>query len=147
MSQRRRGFTFLEIMLVVLIIGILVSIVVPRFGSSSRQARINAARLAIRSTELAIDQFEIHYGHYPRDLQELVNPPPPDDRNMETPEFLDRMPEDAWGHPLIYNFPPEIGGRHFDLYSMGPNGVDDRGGEDDITNIVAEDTSSRRRNL
>ncbi|MBN1477205.1 type II secretion system protein GspG [Candidatus Sumerlaeota bacterium] len=136
--RSRQGFTFLEIMLVVLIIGILVSIVVPKFGGRTQQARRSATALAISNTQLSIEEFEINYGRYPDDLDELLDPPTPIEGG-EPLEYLDRTPEDAWGEPLIYIYPAEYGGRHFDLYSSGENREDERGEGDDITPWASEE--------
>lgn len=137
-SAQRAGFTFLEIMLVVLIIGILVSIVVPNFIGKSEQARRQATNLAIRNTEVALGQFEIVYGAFPDELRDLVDPPEPPAGGDVTP-FLDEMPKDAWQHVLQYNYPGEYGGRYYDLYSMGRNGTDDRGQGDDIPGWSTDD--------
>jgi general secretion pathway protein G len=130
-TLRRLGFTFLEIMLVVLIIGILVSIVAPRFAGRTRQGRVIATKMGLNSTETAVAEFEFIYSRYPESLEELLHPPE-SDFGGEPPEFFDTFPTDGWQHRLIYNQPAELGGRHYDLYSMGGNGVDDRGQGDDI---------------
>jgi general secretion pathway protein G len=138
----RRGFTFLEIMLVVLIIGILVSIVVPKFVGRTESARRSATALAIQQTEVSLQEFEYIYGRYPDSLEELVTPPEPP-AGGEAQEFLDRVPVDPWNHDLVYNVPGENVGRRYDLYSMGPNGVDDRGQGDDIIPANARRDDSR----
>ncbi len=136
----RFAFTFLEIMLVVLIIGILVSVVVPKFAKRGEQARRSAAMMSIRGIETALLEFEMNYGRFPDDLEELVDPPDPP-AGGEPLEYLDRIPRDPWGHRFIYNFPAEHSGDDFDLYSSGNNGMDDQGEEDDIAPWAVDEES------
>lgn len=136
--SRRRGFTFLEIMLVVLIIGILVSLVVPRLGGRVTTARETAARTTLRGVEQALELFFYEYDRYPEDLDELLSPPPPlGNPDGEPEEYLDESPRDPWGNVVIYNYLEDED--DFDLYSMGPNGEDDGGEGDDVLPRVSRD--------
>jgi general secretion pathway protein G len=127
----RMGFTFLEIMLVVLIIGVLASIVATSFVGRALGARITSTQTSIAVTETALLAFEVDQGRLPSDLGELVEPPPLRG-GVPIPFYLEVYPRDAWGELLIYHEPPEHLGRLCDLYSVGPNGVDERCEGEDV---------------
>ncbi|OQX86885.1 MAG: type II secretion system protein GspG [Candidatus Omnitrophica bacterium 4484_70.2] len=130
----KKGFTLIELMLVVIIIGILVSMVVPRLVGRSEQARIAAAKADIESNiSLALDLFELDMGRYPtteEGLKALREYNGSDKEKWRGP-YLKKMPKDPWGREYIYRCP----GTHnndYDLYSAGPNGIE--GDSDDIKN-------------
>jgi len=132
--QFRRAFTLVELLLVLVILGILAGIVVPKFAGRTEQAKMAAtvSQIAIFST--ALDTFEVDNGYYPKGrngLVELVQPPR-DASNWKGPYLRGEIPLDPWKNAYIYECP----GRHnlsgFDLMSMGPDGRE--GGDDDITN-------------
>ncbi len=134
--KKRNAFTLVELMLVVVIIGVLVAMVVPRLTGRAKQARVSAASADIEvNIPLAFDLYEVDNGFFPSTEQGLAalltkpgsSPAPP---NWNGP-YLKKMPKDPWGNGYVYTSP----GKHntdYDLYSYGPNGVE--GGGDDITN-------------
>jgi len=133
--RSRSGFTLVELLLVLVILGTLAAIVVPKFSGRTEQARITAAVTQISNFGVALDAFEIDCGYYPKGksgLEDLVVQPR-DEPNWRGPYVKGEIPLDPWGHEYIYECP----GRHntdrsYDLMSMGPDGR--VGGDDDITN-------------
>ena len=133
MSQAK-GFTLIEIMLVVIIIGVLVAMVMPRLAGRSQEARIAAANADIFSNiSVALDLYELDNGKYPDNLDTLLS---------KTQEgkgpYLKRKPADPWKKPYKYKAPGAHNSEDYDLYSIGPDGQE--GTSDDITNWQAQDT-------
>jgi general secretion pathway protein G len=127
----RSGFTLVELLLVLTILGILAAIVVPKFTGRTQQARITAARTQISTFSTACEAFEVDTGSYPKSLQDLVQQPR-DVQNWKGPYLQGDIPLDPWHNAYIYAYP----GRHmpsgFDLSSVGEDGRD--GTDDDISN-------------
>lgn len=137
-SASEKGFTFLEIMFVVVIIGVLVSIVVPNITGGARRSRIIATKNSMSSVETALQSFEMNVGRFPTSdegLKALVQCPSDVSEKFWIKPYLKEDPVDAWGREFIYVCP----GEHnidFDLYSTGPDGQKDT--EDDIVNWKTE---------
>ncbi len=116
-KNKRAGFTLIEVLLVVIIIGILAAVVVPKFAGRGKEAQINACKTSIANISTAINLYEVDNGSFPPTLQSLVTKG--NESNWKGP-YLDKVPVDPWGHEFIYS-PRENG---FDLKSLGPDGVD-----------------------
>jgi general secretion pathway protein G len=132
-AQRRQGFTLTEIMLVVVIIGILAALVIPKIAGSSERARVTAASADIKGgIKSAIGQYEVDNGFYPKSLQDLIVQPS-NAKNWHGPYFdPPKLPVDPWGNPYIYYFPGKHNPTSYDLLSTGPDGRE--GTDDDIGN-------------
>jgi general secretion pathway protein G len=128
-------YTLVELMLVVIIIGVLVAMVVPRFTGRSEEARKEVARADINANiATALKLYELDNGAFPttdEGLQALLVTPP-SNTHWKGP-YLDKLPLDPWGTAYKYVSPSQ---RKYDyeLYSFGRNKVDNNGGDDDITN-------------
>ncbi len=136
----KKGFTLIELMLVVIILGILVAMVVPRLVGRGEQARRQAAQADIRSNiALALDLYELDNGSYPEKLEDLLkNPGESKAPNWNGP-YLKRKPIDPWGREYNYKSPGQYS-KDYDLYSYGADGVE--GGGDDVKNWEDETESS-----
>ncbi|MBK1691689.1 type II secretion system major pseudopilin GspG [Ectothiorhodospira mobilis] len=125
--QRRfqQGFTLIEVMVVVVILGILAAIVVPRVMDRPDDARITKARSDIRALESALNLYKLDNYTYPttdQGLEALVERPDgrPEPRNWRDGGYIDRIPADPWGNDYQYLQPGSRG--DFDLYSLGADG-------------------------
>jgi general secretion pathway protein G len=131
----RSGFTLLEIMLVVVIIGMLITVAVVKLSGQSEKARLVATRSQIDAYKTALGIYDIDNGMFPSTEQGLnaliVNPGSLP--NWKGP-YLDPpvIRKDQWGHDYIYRYPGQKIPNGFDLFSIGPNGIE--GDEDDIGN-------------
>ena len=132
-SRFQRGFTLIEIMVVVVIIGVLGAIVVPQFMSRPDQAKVTAARIDIQAIATALEMYRLDNAHYPstqQGLEALVKRPSglPVARGWNPQGYLKSMPVDPWNTPYQYLNPGvrSVDGT-YDLYSLGADGV--AGGE------------------
>lgn len=131
---RQKGFTLVEMLLVLVILAALAAVVVPKFAGRSQQAKETAARSQISVFETALDIFETDNGYYPSGsdgLDELVNQPS-NATSWNGPHLKKGIPNDPWGNSYIYEFPGKQNAAGYDIMSMGPDGR--VGGGDDITN-------------
>jgi general secretion pathway protein G len=121
-----RGFTLIEIMVVVVILAILAALIVPRVMSRPDEARVIAAQQDIRTIVQALKLYRLDNLRYPsteQGLAALVKPPtvPPLAPNWKTGGYLERMPRDPWGNPYQYLNPGLRG--EIDVFSFGADGV------------------------
>lgn len=131
--KTHRGFTLVEILLVVTIIGILAALVIPKIAGRGEEAREHAAFTDIHGgIKSAIGMYEVDTGGYPKSLQDLIQQPG-DVQHWKGP-YLDppALPTDPWGHPYVYAFPGRHNANGYDLYSLGQSGQD--GAPDNIGN-------------
>jgi general secretion pathway protein G len=133
-TTKHGGFTLLELLVVMVIIGLLAGIVAPRYFSQVGKSRVKAARAQIDSLDKALEQFRIDTGRLPSTEEGLaaLNSAPPGMTGWEGPYLKRALPLDPWGHPYVYVQP----GTHqndFDLESYGRDGQP--GGSDEDADL------------
>lgn len=138
-SRTQQGFTLIEIMVVVIILGILAAIVAPNVIGRVGDAQVTAAKSDIRGIENAMKLYKLDNFSYPsseQGLQALVSKPAdPNIRNWK--RYLDQLPKDPWGNPYLYLNPGNNG--EIDIYTLGRDGRPGGEGEDaDIGNWTTE---------
>jgi general secretion pathway protein G len=122
-SKVRGGFTLIEVLLVVVIIGILAAVAIPRLGGRVKQAQIAAAQADVNNIGMALRLYEVDNGAYPQgSLQALVTSPG-SAPNWRGPYLEKGVPNDPWGNAYIYTCPGSHNPNGYDLYSMGPDGA------------------------
>lgn len=132
MKKWRAGFTMIEILMVVIIIGILVSLIAPRLAGRSEEARRQAAKADIEGgISLALDLYEADNGKYPNDLRDLLKKPG-EAINWKGPYLKKGLPKDPWGNPYVYRSPGNHNTEAYDLSSAGHDRKE--GTEDDVIN-------------
>jgi general secretion pathway protein G len=133
--SKNSGFTLLELLVVMVIIGLLVSYVGPRYFAQLGKSEVRAAKAQIDGLEKALDQYRLDTGHYPTSEQGLAAliQEPAGEKGWAGPYLKKSPPPDPWGQPYLYKSPGEHG--DFDLLSWGNDGQP--GGSElaaDITN-------------
>lgn len=130
-----KGFTLLELLVVLVILGLLAGYVAPKYFSQVGKSEVKTARAQIDALEKALDQYRIDVGHYPGTEQGLaaLNAKPADEARWDGPYLKKAVPNDPWGKPYQYRMPGEHG--ELDLFSFGRDGQPGGTGEDaDIVN-------------
>jgi general secretion pathway protein G len=128
--REQRGFSLVEILVVLVIMGLLVSVVAPTVLNRADEARVQKVYADFANIQTALKLYRLDNFLYPtseQGLEALVNATTlePEPRNFKQGGYLDRLPADPWGRPYLYLSPGDNG--EFDLYSMGAEGLS--GGE------------------
>lgn len=134
-QQRQRGFTLLEIMVVIVILGVLASLVVPNLMGNKDKADRQKVNSDLVALESALDMYKLDNSRYPtteQGLSALVNKPSvqPEPRSYPAGGYIRRLPQDPWGANYQLLSPGQHG--QIDVFSYGPDGIPDT--EDDIGN-------------
>jgi len=135
--NRRRGFTLLEILVVVGILALLAAFVVPSLIGTREDANIKLTKANIDGITNVMELFNLHMGRYPKELKELVDKPE-DEADVEKWKgpYIDSLNKlkDAWGHEFKYlgNEDAKANADRYDIWSVGKDGED--GSDDDIKN-------------
>ncbi|MEC8325553.1 MAG: type II secretion system major pseudopilin GspG [Pseudomonadota bacterium] len=138
--KKQSGFSLLEIMVVLVIIGMIMAIVAPNIMGQQEEAKIDKARIDISALEDAMNMYKLRNNRYPtteQGLEALVEETTIDPLPKRFPEggFIEKLPVDPWESPYQLVSPGEFS--KIDIFSMGPDGV--AGTEDDIGNWDDED--------
>ena len=137
-NRRPRGFTLIELMVVLVILGVLAALIAPKLMDRPDEARKVAAKQDIATLVQALKLYRLDNMRYPsteQNLQALVVKPglSPVPQNWKAGGYLDRLPKDPWGYPYVYLSPGRNG--EFDVFSMGADGQPGGEGNDaDIGN-------------
>nr|WP_275113885.1 type II secretion system major pseudopilin GspG [Psychromonas antarctica] len=134
-NNKQKGFTLLEIMVVIVILGILASLVVPNLMGNKDKADRQKVISDVVALENALDMYKLDNGSYPsteQGIEALVERPSgsPEPRNYLEDGYIKRLPQDPWGNNYVLNSPGEHG--KIDVLSVGRDG--EEGSDDDIGN-------------
>lgn len=136
MKVKKTGFTLLELLVVLLIIGLLAAFVGPKYFSQIGKSQTQVARAQIEAFDKALDQYRLDVGRYPTTAQGLIAlvAQPVGEALWRGPYLKKTIPPDPWGNPYIYNSPGTDGKRDFDIISFGKDGRAGGTGDDaDVT--------------
>ena len=127
--KRQRGFTLLELLVVMVIIGLLVGYVAPMYFKQVGKSEVKVARAQIESFGKALDQYRLDTGHYPSTEQGLIAlvSKPADEARWDGSYLKKGVPNDPWGQPYNYKRPGAHG--EYDIVSFGKDGVPGGEGE------------------
>jgi general secretion pathway protein G len=136
--RRQAGFTLIEIMVVIVIIGIMAALVVPNLAGRQDQAQVTAAKSDLRALGNALEMYKLDNFSYPsseQGLEALVEKPAgfPEPKNWVPGGYVKKLPTDPWGNPYRYI----SSGTGFQLYSLGADGQE--GGEGYAADLSYED--------
>nr|WP_193601668.1 type II secretion system major pseudopilin GspG [Marinobacter salexigens] len=136
MPKSSQGFTLIEIMVVMVILGLLVAVVAPNIMGRSDQAKVTIAETQLKNLAGALDMYRLDNSHYPstqQGLDALVSRPSgsPEPKNWNPDGYMKSLPKDPWGNEFEYVSPGREG--PYDLYSKGSDGQE--GGDDDAADI------------
>lgn len=129
-----RGFTLLELLVVMVIIGLLAGFVGPKYFAQIGKSEVKVARAQLDALGKALDQYRLDVGHYPTTEQGLASlaTPPSNEARWDGPYLQKAVPDDPWGNPYVFVMPGEHG--EYDLLSYGRDGMP--GGEGQAGDIA-----------
>lgn len=134
-ASDQHGFTLLELLVVLVILGLLAGYVAPKYFAQIGKSEVKTAQAQIGALEKALDQYRIDTGHYPSNDQGLaaLNRRPAEETKWAGPYLKKAVPNDPWGKPYQYKIPGEHS--EVDIFSLGRDGMAGGTGEDaDIGN-------------
>lgn len=132
------GFTLVEMMVVIAIIGLIAVLVIPQITHRMDEARIKTTRLQIRELESAVDMFKIDNGFYPSHLEDLIRRPA-NAKTWPPYGYLKELPRDGWENGFVYIYPAVRG--PYEIISYGADGR--QGGVDENADISNYSTTER----
>ncbi len=135
MNRKINGFTLLELLVVMVIIGLLAGLVAPRYFGQVAKSQVKVAAAQIDSLDKALIQFRLDTDRFPTTEENLdaLNAQPADTVGWTGPYLKKKVPMDPWGRPYLYRSPGEHG--DFDLYTLGKDGTPGGAAENsDISN-------------
>lgn len=135
MKKRAKGFTMMELLIVLVIVGLLAALVGPTLYQQIKPAKQSAARAQIENFATALDSFYINVGRYPTTQEGLavLRTKPEGEEKWRGPYLKKEIPSDPWGNPYLYQSPGRNGG--YEIVSHGADGRE--GGEDDDADITS----------
>jgi general secretion pathway protein G len=131
-QKRLGGFTLVEMMVVVVVIGILAATILPKFIGVTYDAKVSTAKATITELDDALERFYVHMDRYPttdEGLKILVEAPPNDDEKKWRGPYIKQLRNDPWGNPYQYRIPGTHHATSFDIWSRGADGADGGDGE------------------
>lgn len=133
----QRGFTLLELLVVIVIIGLLAGLVAPRYFETVGKSKAKVARAQMSSLQKALDEYRLEIGSYPTEEQGLAAliAQPSGVAKWQGPYLQKAVPMDPWGNPYIYKLSPS--GKDIDLMSLGSDGKP--GGDGDAKDLSLTD--------
>lgn len=127
----QRGFTLVEVLVVIIILGLIAGLILPRITGRVDEAKVETTKIQMKAIKDALEQYKLDNGIYPtteQGIKALVEKPSIPPLPVRWRQYLDKLPQDAWGREFLY-LSPGIN-RPYELRSIGPDGKEDT--EDDI---------------
>ncbi|WP_336297582.1 type II secretion system major pseudopilin GspG [Marinomonas mediterranea] len=139
-KRKQSGFTLLELMVVLVILGALIGLIAPNILGRADEAKVTVAKTQMRDLVNALNLYKLDNGNFPstaQGLEALVSKPSgfPEARNWKSGGYLSKLPKDPWSNEFVYVSPGSTG--DYDLISLGSDGRE--GGDDDAEDLSASD--------